>query len=124
MSKLGEKNSFRVSLSFSLFLLLLSPPSLPPSCLYFHSIFPPPLLYCRRTKDNVRTFEYDASGKYLVYVTRQDVQILDASTQAPLQVIHQKGVIDVAFSPKGTYLATWERPGKKGLGERVCDVPG
>ncbi|RKP14982.1 eukaryotic translation initiation factor eIF2A-domain-containing protein [Piptocephalis cylindrospora] len=64
------------------------------------------------TKDNVRKFEYDATGKYIVYVTRQDVRILDASTQASIQVIDRKGIVDAAFSPRGTYLATWERPVK------------
>lgn len=41
------------------------------------------------------------------------VQILDASTAAVVREIAVKAVIDIAFSPRGTQLQTWERQGER-----------
>ena len=45
------------------------------------------------------------------YLRRRRVQILDASTAVVVVDIPLKSAIDISFSPKGTHLSTWERPG-------------
>ena len=40
------------------------------------------------------------------------VQIVDAESSSPVSTIEVRGVIDVAFSPKGTQISTWERHGQ------------
>jgi len=39
------------------------------------------------------------------------VKIINADTGALVSEISKKNVIDIGFSPKRTYLSTWERPG-------------
>lgn len=43
--------------------------------------------------------------------------MFDAITNTQISEVTRENVIDVWFSPKGTYFATWERPSK-------CDVKG
>lgn len=39
------------------------------------------------------------------------IQVLDASTAAVVSEIAAKGILDIAFSPKGTQIQSWERQG-------------
>ena len=39
------------------------------------------------------------------------VKIIDAETIQLVSEIPKKQVVEIGFSPKGTYISTWERPG-------------
>ncbi len=41
------------------------------------------------------------------------VNIIDAETVKPVSEIPKKTVVEIGFSPKGTYISTWERPGSQ-----------
>ncbi|GAA5985377.1 hypothetical protein JCM5350_005164 [Sporobolomyces pararoseus] len=76
----------------------------------------------------VKVYRYSADGRFFASVTSTGVQILDASTAAVVREISVKAVIDIAFSPRGNQLQTWERQVKPAEGEpphrnlRVFDV--
>ncbi|KAJ2539590.1 hypothetical protein GGF49_005108 [Coemansia sp. RSA 1853] len=57
----------------------------------------------------VRALKYSANGKYLAWAIASEVRVMDAQTQAAVATIARAGVLDVRFSPKGTYVVTWER---------------
>ncbi|TPX70670.1 hypothetical protein SpCBS45565_g01666 [Spizellomyces sp. 'palustris'] len=59
--------------------------------------------------EDIRVFEYSPEGRYLAWVLQDRVQIYNASTHEKVQEIPQKNVIEVEFSPRGTFLSTWER---------------
>jgi uncharacterized protein with WD repeat len=39
------------------------------------------------------------------------VQIYVAETAALLRELQLPGIVELNFSPRGTYISTWERPG-------------
>ncbi|KAJ1962355.1 hypothetical protein GGI12_002696 [Dipsacomyces acuminosporus] len=59
--------------------------------------------------EEVKALKYSPNGKYLAWAISSEAKIVDAQTQAPVAAIAQAGVLDVQFSPSGTYLMTWER---------------
>ncbi|TPX63014.1 hypothetical protein PhCBS80983_g00066 [Powellomyces hirtus] len=59
--------------------------------------------------EDVRVFEYSPDGRYLAWVLQDRVKIFDASTNSLVQEISQKNVIEIEFSPRGTFVSTWER---------------
>ncbi|KAJ3017445.1 hypothetical protein HKX48_003547 [Thoreauomyces humboldtii] len=63
--------------------------------------------------EEIRIFEYSPEGRFLAWVLPDRVKVYDASTQQLVQEIVKKGVIEIAFSPKGNFLSTWERLVKK-----------
>lgn len=52
---------------------------------------------------------YSPDGKWIVAVKESEV-ILASSTYPQTYIIPRKGVTRLSFSPKGTYLVTWESP--------------
>ncbi|KAJ2448877.1 hypothetical protein EV183_005202 [Coemansia sp. RSA 2336] len=56
-----------------------------------------------------RAIKYSPDGQLLAWATADSVQVVDAQSLAPVATIAQRGVLDVQFSPRGTYVVTWER---------------
>lgn len=46
------------------------------------------------------------------YLFPTSVKVFDASSLAQRCEIKRPNVVDLWFSPQGSYLATWERPSK------------
>ncbi|RIA90600.1 eukaryotic translation initiation factor eIF2A-domain-containing protein [Glomus cerebriforme] len=61
---------------------------------------------------NVKTFQYSKDGKYLGWAFPESVKIIDAETVQLVSEIPKKQIVEIGFSPKGTYISTWERPVK------------
>ncbi|KAJ1797269.1 hypothetical protein LPJ59_003247, partial [Coemansia sp. RSA 2399] len=59
--------------------------------------------------EEVRSLVYSTNGQRLAWSLPDHVHIADAHSLAPFAQIASPGVLDVRFSPKGTYLVTWER---------------
>jgi len=59
---------------------------------------------------SVRTYVYSADGRLYAYVLPAVVRIFQAEGAQLLQELPISNVIDLQFSPRGTYLSTWERP--------------
>ncbi|GAA5890411.1 hypothetical protein JCM16303_000171 [Sporobolomyces ruberrimus] len=87
-----------------------------------------PVAQFQKPDGAVKVYRYSADGRFFASVTSTGVQVLDASTASVVQDIVVKGVIDIAFSPQGNQLQTWERQVKPAEGEpphrnlRIFDV--
>ncbi|KAF8638909.1 hypothetical protein AX17_001960 [Amanita inopinata Kibby_2008] len=57
-----------------------------------------------------RTYIYSDDGRLYAYTLPTVVRIFQAEGAQLLQELPISNVIDLHFSPRGTYLATWERP--------------
>ncbi|KZV68091.1 translation initiation factor eIF-2A [Peniophora sp. CONT] len=65
-----------------------------------------------------RTFTYSPDGRLFAIALPDKVQIFQAENAHLLQDLPLPNVVEIAFSPRGTYLSTWERPQKLGEGEQ------
>ncbi|KAG6827789.1 hypothetical protein H0H87_003622, partial [Tephrocybe sp. NHM501043] len=59
-----------------------------------------------------RAFHYSADGRLFAYALPTVVRIYQAEGAQLLQELLLPNIIDLRFSPRGTYLSTWERPVK------------
>ncbi|BGP36325.1 hypothetical protein JCM10449v2_000224 [Rhodotorula kratochvilovae] len=87
-----------------------------------------PVASFQKPENAVKVYRYSDDGRFFASVTNTTIQVLDASTAAVVREFDAKGVVDIAFSPKGSQLQTWERQVKPADGEpphrnlRVWDV--
>ncbi|KAK0725318.1 eukaryotic translation initiation factor eIF2A-domain-containing protein [Lasiosphaeris hirsuta] len=65
---------------------------------------------------------YSPCGRYFAYATADGVVIVDASVGHVLTSLPIQSVYDLSFSPKGTYLSTWERPAKDENGDATKNL--
>ncbi|KAJ6455956.1 eukaryotic translation initiation factor eIF2A-domain-containing protein [Mycena vitilis] len=59
-----------------------------------------------------RIYHYSADGRLYAYALPNVVRIFQAEGAQLLQELPIPNVADVKFSPRGTYISTWERPVK------------
>ncbi|EJF56310.1 translation initiation factor eIF-2A [Dichomitus squalens] len=59
-----------------------------------------------------RTYQYSPDGRLLAYAIPTGVRIFQAESAQLLQELSLPNVLEIGFSPRGTYLSTWERPQK------------
>ncbi|KIJ32447.1 hypothetical protein M422DRAFT_213804 [Sphaerobolus stellatus SS14] len=59
-----------------------------------------------------RICEYSRDGKLFAYVLPTGVRIINSEDGALVQEIAIPNVVELGFSPKATFLSTWERPTK------------
>ncbi|KAJ8093350.1 hypothetical protein PM082_020207 [Marasmius tenuissimus] len=59
-----------------------------------------------------RTYAYSADGRLYAYALPTVVRIFQAEGAQLLQELALPNVIEFRFSPRGTYISTWERPVK------------
>ncbi|KAK8088459.1 hypothetical protein PG997_003420 [Apiospora hydei] len=71
---------------------------------------------------NLRCCVYSPCGRYLAWATNDTVAIVDARSAQVLATIAVVNVFEVAFSPRGTYFSTWERPGKDESGDATKNL--
>ncbi|KAJ7142141.1 eukaryotic translation initiation factor eIF2A-domain-containing protein [Mycena crocata] len=57
-----------------------------------------------------RIYHYSADGRLYAYALPNVVRIYQAEGAQLLQELPIVNVVDVKFSPRGTYISTWERP--------------
>ncbi|KAJ1737073.1 hypothetical protein LPJ72_000828 [Coemansia sp. Benny D160-2] len=72
--------------------------------------------------EEVRALAYSPNGKFLAWAVASHVQVVDAHSLAPVAQIDHPGVLDVRFSPKGTYIVTWERMGRTNDAEPTTNL--
>ncbi|KAJ1721968.1 hypothetical protein LPJ53_003571 [Coemansia erecta] len=63
---------------------------------------------CKPTEE-VRAMSYSDDGRLLAWATASEARVVDAQTLQPVATIARRGVVDVQFSPRGSYVVTWER---------------
>jgi len=59
-----------------------------------------------------RTYHYSADGRLYAYGLPTGVRIYQAEGAQLLQELQLPNIVELRFSPRGTYLSTWERPVK------------
>ncbi|EDR11071.1 uncharacterized protein LACBIDRAFT_233034, partial [Laccaria bicolor S238N-H82] len=59
-----------------------------------------------------RTYNYSADGRLYAYALPTSVKIFQAEGAQLLQELQLPNIVEVNFSPRGTYISTWERPVK------------
>ncbi|CAK5279167.1 unnamed protein product [Mycena citricolor] len=59
-----------------------------------------------------RMYHYSADGRLYAYALPDVVRIFQAEGAQLLQELPISQILDLKFSPRGTYLSTWERPVK------------
>ncbi|KAJ7712124.1 eukaryotic translation initiation factor eIF2A-domain-containing protein [Mycena maculata] len=57
-----------------------------------------------------RIYHYSADGRLYAYALPNVVRVFQAEGAQLLQDLPILNVVDVKFSPRGTYISTWERP--------------
>ncbi|KIK93037.1 hypothetical protein PAXRUDRAFT_829393 [Paxillus rubicundulus Ve08.2h10] len=59
-----------------------------------------------------RTYHYSNDGRFFAYALPTVVRLFQAEGAKLLQELSIPNIIELQFSPRGTYLSTWERPVK------------
>ncbi|KAI1331531.1 translation initiation factor eIF-2A [Xylariaceae sp. FL0255] len=75
-----------------------------------------------KPEGNLRCCVYSPCGRYLAWATNERVCVVDASVGHVLTTLDASNVFDVAFSPRGTYVSTWERPAKDEAGDATKNL--
>ncbi|KAG0250270.1 hypothetical protein BG011_008516 [Mortierella polycephala] len=58
---------------------------------------------------NIRLLQYSKNGQYIAWATPECVKVMDAHSLQIIQDLAIKDVLEIDFSPKGTFLSTWQR---------------
>ncbi|KAH9809977.1 eukaryotic translation initiation factor eIF2A-domain-containing protein [Melampsora americana] len=74
-----------------------------------HPHFKPLQSFQQSNVENIRAFKYSPDGSRYAIAATTDVRVYDAQNGKLLIQIDLPNVIEVSFSPKGTWISTWER---------------
>lgn len=75
-----------------------------------------------KPEGNLRCSVYSPCGRFLAWASNECVCVVDASVGHVLATLVVPNVFEVAFSPRGTYLSTWERPAKDENGDATKNL--
>lgn len=81
-----------------------------------------PLAEFAKPEGNLRCCVYSPCGRYLAWATNDRVGIVDATSGHLVATVPVVSIFDVAFSPRGTYFSTWERPAKDEAGDAIKNL--
>ena len=70
-----------------------------------------------KPEGNLRCCVYSPCGRYLAWASNERVCVVDTSAGRTLTTINLPNVFELGFSPRGSYLSTWERPAKDEAGD-------
>ncbi|KAI1791621.1 translation initiation factor eIF-2A [Ganoderma leucocontextum] len=59
-----------------------------------------------------RIYQYSSDGRLFAYAIPTGVRIFQAESSQLLQELSLPNIVEISFSPRGTYISTWERPQK------------
>ena len=69
-----------------------------------------------------RYSQYSPCGRWFAWATPAGVTICDASTSKTVLTLGLVNVYELAFSPKGSFVSTWERPSKDEAGDATKNL--
>ncbi|KAL2176710.1 eukaryotic translation initiation factor eIF2A-domain-containing protein [Thermothelomyces heterothallicus CBS 202.75] len=75
-----------------------------------------------KPEGNLRCCVYSPCGRYFAYASNEGVVVVDASVGHVLASLPIANVYELGFSPRGTYLSTWERPSKDENGDATKNL--
>ncbi|KAI1771487.1 translation initiation factor eIF-2A [Hypoxylon cercidicola] len=70
-----------------------------------------------KPEGNLRCCVYSPCGRYFAFASGDHVSVIDASVGHILTTVTLSNVFEIAFSPRGSFLSTWERPTKDEAGD-------
>jgi len=81
-----------------------------------------PLPGFQRPEGNSRCCVYSPCGRYFAWASTEGVTVIDASVGHVITALPTPNVHELGFSPRGSYLITWERPSKDEAGDAVKNL--
>jgi translation initiation factor 2A len=75
-----------------------------------------------KPEGNLRSCVYSPCGRFLAWVSNERVCVVDASVGHVLTTLNISNVFEIAFSPRGSYVSTWERPAKDENGDATKNL--
>lgn len=69
-----------------------------------------------------RYSQYSGCGRWFAWATAVEVTVNDAATGAVVMTLPLGNVYELSFSPKGTFVSTWERPSKDEAGDATKNL--
>ncbi|RYP50208.1 hypothetical protein DL768_004229 [Monosporascus sp. mg162] len=76
-----------------------------------------PLAGFVKPEGNLRCCVYSPCGRYFAWASNERVCVVDASVGHTLTTVNILNVFELGFSPRGSFLSTWERPAKDEAGD-------
>ncbi|KAF7561988.1 hypothetical protein G7046_g2167 [Stylonectria norvegica] len=81
-----------------------------------------PLAGFTKPEGNLRCCAYSPCGRFFAWASPEAVSVVDASTGTQVLSLPILNVLELGFSPRGTYVITWERPGKDEAGDATKNL--
>lgn len=75
-----------------------------------------------RPEGNLRCSTYSSDGKFFAWASSDQVSVIDPSTGHIVTTLPAENVYELGFSPLGTFLITWQRPGKDEEGNGIKNL--
>jgi len=70
-----------------------------------------------KPEGNLRCCVYSPCGRFFAWASADGVSVVDSSVGHKVAVFAIPNVFELGFSPRGTFLGTWERPSKDANGD-------
>lgn len=81
-----------------------------------------PLPGFQRPEGNSRCCVYSPCGRYFAWASNEGVTVIDASVGHVITTLPTPNVYELGFSPRGSYIITWERSSKDENGDAVKNL--
>lgn len=81
-----------------------------------------PLPAFQRPEGNSRCCTYSPCGRYFAWASADGVTVIDAFVGHVITTLPTPNVYELGFSPRGSYIITWERPCKDENGDAVKNL--
>lgn len=75
-----------------------------------------------KPEGNLRCCLYSPCGRYFAWASNEGVSVVDTSAGQVLASLSLPAVYELGFSPRGTFIATWERPSKDEAGDATKNL--
>lgn len=81
-----------------------------------------PLRGFQKPEGNSRCCTYSPCGRYFAWASNEGVTVVDAAAGDVITTLPTPNVYEIGFSPRGSYIITWERPSKDEKGDAVKNL--
>lgn len=76
----------------------------------------------QRAEGNLRCCVYSPDGRFFAWASPENVTVVDASVGHVITTLPAEAVYELGFSPRGTYIITWQRPSKDADGNATKNL--
>lgn len=81
-----------------------------------------PLAGFAKPEGNLRCCAYSPCGRFFGWASPDAVTVVDAATGSQVLVLPLQHVYELGFSPRGSFVITWERPAKDEAGDATKNL--